>query len=59
MNKIKENGIMTGSYFLPASLSRPGLYMILAVLILSSCGSQNNPVETSIRQFQVPVLKYR
>ena len=36
-----------------------GLCLILTILALSSCTGPESPVETSIRQFQVPVLKYR
>jgi sialidase-1 len=38
---------------------RPGSSLILVLLILISCGSQENPFESSLRQFQVPVLKYK
>lgn len=36
-----------------------GLYLILAMLIMSSYTGQKNPVDATIRQLQVQVLKFR
>jgi sialidase-1 len=36
-----------------------GVYLAMAILVLSSCAGPENPVEITMKQWQVPVLKYR
>lgn len=57
--KIKQIGIMPRGHTFQARMTWPGLYLILAILIMISCTGQKNPAEATLRQFQVPVLKFR
>jgi sialidase-1 len=40
-------------------LTGPGLSWILVLLVMSACAGPDNPAETAIKQWRVPVLKYR
>jgi sialidase-1 len=42
-----------------AKIIQGGLFLMIAILILGSCGRPVNPLETATKQFHVPVLKYR
>ena len=63
MNKIKEKikqyGMMPRGHTFQARITWSVLYLILAMLIIISCTGQKNPVDATIRQLQVPVLKFR
>jgi len=59
IEKIKAKGMLPVAGFFQSKMICSSLCLILAILVLSSCTGPENPVETSIRQFQVPVLKYR
>lgn len=44
---------------IPSRAALSGLSLILTIMIMSSCARPISPVETTVKQYQVPVLKYR
>lgn len=59
MKKSRHSGMTEAIRKLSVGKILMGSSLILALLLLNSCGSKDNPLEYSLRQFQVPVLKHR
>jgi len=56
--KPKTRGANKGFHYLTVLTLKSGLYLVLVLLIMNSCTGKSL-VEVAIRQYQVPVLKYR